>query len=111
MKQSHKKENLLYVTFLATIAAIGGFLFGYDTAVISGTIGSVAAQFNLNDVSTGWYVGCALAGSILGVIIEENLVTGLAERAFCYFPLCFLPVLELAVCFQRVFQGWCFIAS
>jgi sugar porter (SP) family MFS transporter len=68
-----KKENLLYVIFLAAVAALGGFLFGYDTAVISGTIGSVAAQFHLNDVSTGWYVGCALVGSIGGVAIAGKM--------------------------------------
>lgn len=67
------KENLLYVIFLAAVAALGGFLFGYDTAVISGTIGSVATQFNLDDVSTGWYVGCALVGSILGVAFAGKL--------------------------------------
>ncbi len=67
------KENLLYVIFLAAVAALGGFLFGYDTAVISGTIGSVAAQFSLNDISTGWYVGCALVGSILGVAVAGKL--------------------------------------
>lgn len=67
------KENLLYVIFLAAVAALGGFLFGYDTAVISGTIGSVAAQFSLNDISTGWYVGCALVGSIIGVAVAGKL--------------------------------------
>lgn len=67
------KENLLYVIFLAAVAALGGFLFGYDTAVISGTIGSVAAQFSLNDISTGWYVGCALVGSIIGVAMAGKL--------------------------------------
>lgn len=69
----HKEENILYVIFLATVAALGGFLFGYDTAVISGTIGSVSAQFGLNDVSTGWYVGCALVGSIIGVAVAGKL--------------------------------------
>ncbi len=33
------------VNFLAVIAALGGFLFGYDTAIISGTIGFVKTQF------------------------------------------------------------------
>lgn len=69
----NRKENLIYVIFLATVAALGGFLFGYDTAVISGTIGSVATQFHLDDVSTGWYVGCALVGSILGVVVAGKL--------------------------------------
>jgi len=64
---------MLYVIFLAAVAALGGFLFGYDTAVISGTIGSVSAQFGLNDVNTGWYVGCALVGSIIGVAMAGKL--------------------------------------
>ncbi len=61
------KENIGYVAFLSEVAALGGFLFGYDTAVISGTISKVAAQFSLTEIQTGWYVGCALVGSILGV--------------------------------------------
>ena len=73
MAIQHKNENMLYVIFLAAVAALGGFLFGYDTAVISGTIGSVSVQFGLNDVNTGWYVGCALVGSIIGVAMAGKL--------------------------------------
>ncbi|MEI7525649.1 MAG: sugar porter family MFS transporter [Mariniphaga sp.] len=73
MAIQNKNENMLYVIFLAAVAALGGFLFGYDTAVISGTIGSVSAQFGLNDVNTGWYVGCALVGSIIGVAMAGKL--------------------------------------
>ena len=73
MAIQNKSENMLYVIFLAAVAALGGFLFGYDTAVISGTIGSVATQFGLNDVNTGWSVGCALVGSIFGVAIAGKL--------------------------------------
>ena len=61
------KENLGYVVFLSVVAAIGGILFGYDTAVISGTTSKVAEQFNLNSLQLGWYVGSALIGSIIGV--------------------------------------------
>ena len=59
--------NTKYIGFLALIAALGGFLFGYDTAVISGTISKVAVQFDLDPLDQGWYVGCALIGSIIGV--------------------------------------------
>jgi len=68
-----KKQNLRYVIFLSVVAAIGGFLFGYDTAVISGTIKQVSEQFALNSMQTGWFVGCALAGSIFGVSIGGML--------------------------------------
>lgn len=85
MMTQNNKENLLYVIFLATVAALGGFLFGYDTAVISGTIGSVATQFSLNDVSTGWYVGCALVGSILGVAVAGKLSDQFGRKGVLLF--------------------------
>ena len=63
-----KQYNFSYLIFLSVVAALGGFLFGYDTAVISGTTNMVASQFGLDDISLGWYVGCALVGSIAGVL-------------------------------------------
>lgn len=62
-----KTINLGYVVFLSVVAAVGGFLFGYDTAVISGTISQVTRLFGLDQMQQGWYVGCALIGSIAGV--------------------------------------------
>lgn len=67
------RTNTGYVVFLSIVAAIGGILFGYDTAVISGTISSVEAQFSLNAMQVGWFVGCALVGSILGVAVAGIL--------------------------------------
>ena len=62
-----------YVIFMAIVAAIGGILFGYDTAVISGTTEIVKNQFCLTDMMVGWYVGCALIGSIAGVLVAGTL--------------------------------------
>jgi len=69
--------NTGYVTRLAIIASLGGFLFGYDTAVISGTIGFVTDQFVLDEILEGWYVSSALIGTILGVA-----VAGIASDRF-----------------------------
>ena len=52
--------NFGYLIFLSVVAALGGFLFGYDTAVISGTIAQVTQLFQLDTLQQGWYVGCAL---------------------------------------------------
>ncbi|WP_300698273.1 sugar porter family MFS transporter [uncultured Bacteroides sp.] len=65
--------NLGYLVFLSVVAALGGFLFGYDTAVISGTIAQVTKQFQLDALQQGWYVGCALIGSIIGVLFAGIL--------------------------------------
>lgn len=65
--------NISYLVFLSFVAALGGFLFGYDTAVISGTIAQVTALFHLDALQQGWYVGCALIGSIVGVLFAGVL--------------------------------------
>lgn len=73
-------SNIGYVIFLSIVAALGGILFGYDTAVISGTTTDVASQFGLNDISKGWYVGCALVGSIIGVAVAGMLSDFLGRK-------------------------------
>ena len=64
-----ESNQIVYVVWLSIVASLGGFLFGYDTAVISGTVDQVSLQFHLDDITKGWYVGCALVGSIIGVAI------------------------------------------
>jgi MFS transporter, SP family, arabinose:H+ symporter len=68
-----KNENKTYLSILAIIAALGGFLFGFDTAVISGTIGFVKDKFLLDALAEGWFVSIALLGCIFGVMIAGIL--------------------------------------
>ena len=72
--------NFSYLIFLSVVAAIGGFLFGYDTAVISGTTSQVTQIFGLDTLQQGWYVGCALIGSILGVLSSGVLSDRLGRK-------------------------------
>ena len=66
--------------FIAIVAALGGILFGYDTAVISGTTEVVKSQFGLSTGGEGWYVGCALIGSIIGVLIAGMMSDFLGRK-------------------------------
>jgi SP family arabinose:H+ symporter-like MFS transporter len=59
--------------FICTTVAIGGLLFGFDTAVISGAIQPLKAQFSLDTVMEGWLVSSGLAGCIIGVLITGLL--------------------------------------
>ena len=61
-----KQKN--YIFLISTIAALGGLLFGFDTAVISGTTPFIKPYFNLDDIWLGWTVSSLLAGCIIGVI-------------------------------------------
>lgn len=77
---ANTKKTSGYVIFMAIVAAIGGILFGYDTAVISGTTELVKGQFHLTDLREGWYVGCALVGSICGVLVAGSLSDYLGRK-------------------------------
>lgn len=59
------KKKLLAYTF---VAAIGGFLFGFDTAVINGALPFFTEFFSLNKTGQGWAVSSALIGCILGAL-------------------------------------------
>lgn len=66
-------NNLFYLIGITTIAALGGLLFGFDMAVISGAIPLVKEQFALSSVAEGWFVSSALAGCIIGVACSGEL--------------------------------------
>ena len=77
---NQKSYSLGYIVFLSVVAALGGILFGYDTAVISGTTDIVSGQFGLDELATGWYVGCALIGSIIGVLVAGMMSDFLGRK-------------------------------
>ena len=89
------------VLFLAFVAALGGILFGYDTAVISGTISAVADRFGLDAMSKGWYVGCALVGSIGGVAVAGWLSDRFGRKPTMLFSSVLFSVSAIgcALCF------------
>lgn len=55
------------INYICFAVALGGLLFGFDTAVISGAISFVKTQFSLDTVAEGWMVSSGLLGSIIGV--------------------------------------------
>ncbi|MDC8102194.1 sugar porter family MFS transporter [Chryseobacterium rhizosphaerae] len=64
-------SNIIYKATL--VASVGGLLFGYDTAVISGAIGFMKIYYQLSDVMTGWVASCALLGCIVGAMYSGKL--------------------------------------
>jgi SP family arabinose:H+ symporter-like MFS transporter len=73
MSKNNHTTNKRYLLFISISAALGGFLFGYDTAVISGTISLVKSKFALDAVLEGWFVSSALVGCLIGVIIAGEI--------------------------------------
>lgn len=98
------KVNFSYLIFLSVVAALGGFLFGYDAAVISGTISQVTARFSLDEIQVGWFVGCALIGSIIGVLMAGKLSDHWGRKVTMLVAAVFFSVSGIACAFVGSFE-------
>lgn len=65
--------NKGYVYKATFVAAVGGLLFGYDTAVVAGAIGFIKEKYNLQPDMVGWVASCALIGCIVGAMFAGKL--------------------------------------
>jgi len=78
------KKNNLYIVLITLVATLGGLLFGYDTAVISGAEGSLQTYFTdslgLSSLVHGITVSSALIGCIIGGIISGYVSSGIGRK-------------------------------
>ncbi len=77
MPQQQQKS---FISFITLIAALGGFLFGFDMAVVSGIIEPVKLQYGLSSSQEGLFVSCALLGCIAGVAFSGYLSDRIGRR-------------------------------
>nr|WP_120465351.1 sugar porter family MFS transporter [Paenibacillus aceti] len=63
-----ERVSMKFVTLVSIVAALGGVLFGFDTAVISGAIGFMQQHFDLNEFQVGWAVSSLIIGCIVGAM-------------------------------------------
>ena len=61
--------NKSYTLFISFIVALGGFLLGFDSAVISGAISGIRVYFEMSDWELGFSVGCVIFGAMAGNIV------------------------------------------
>jgi len=96
---AHSRAPLIIA---ASVATLGGFLFGYDNIVISGAIGFLSQLFHLDAAGVGWAAGCALIGCIAGCIVAGSVADYLGKKKG--LALC-------AVCFALSSIGMMFAAD
>jgi len=68
-----KALNLRYVAFLGCTAALGGLLFGFDVAIITGAGPFLTRQFALSDIKLGWAFSSLLFGCVIGSTLAGRL--------------------------------------
>ncbi|MCC8407919.1 sugar porter family MFS transporter [Mucilaginibacter sp. UR6-1] len=67
------KGKTISLATITVVASLGGFLFGFDMAVISGVLPLIQKQFSLDAAQEGWFVSSALVGCIIGVAMSGEL--------------------------------------
>lgn len=70
---NNAKGSFFYVIFISAIAALGGFLFGFDSGVINGTVTALGVAFNADDIGIGFNVASVLLGCAVGALVAGPL--------------------------------------
>ena len=73
-------QSMLYTVFLSSVAAIGGFLFGYDSAVINGAVAALQGAFHSSATASGFSVASMLLGCAVGAFFAGNLADRLGRK-------------------------------
>ena len=71
-------ENTRFIILISLVATIGGFLFGYDSGVINGTVDGITVAFNSDAAVTGFNVASMLLGCAIGASRHETTERALA---------------------------------
>ena len=95
---SGRQRSAWYLARICLVASLGGLLFGFDTAVISGTVERVKAQYGLSDLLEGWFTSSALVGCILGAAVVGVLGDRFGRKPNLLVSAVFLFVSALYSC-------------
>jgi sugar porter (SP) family MFS transporter len=77
--------NTPFIILISAIAAIGGFLFGYDSGVINGTVDGLKEAFHSDSLLTGFNVASTLLGCAVGAFLAGNLADKFGRRPILIF--------------------------
>lgn len=69
------------VVLLSCVAALGGFLFGYDSGVINGAVGALQVAFGASDIASGFNVASMLLGCAAGAFLAGRIADKFGRRA------------------------------
>tara|TARA_R110001632_G_scaffold191589_1_gene312390 strand:+ start:26691 stop:28091 length:1401 start_codon:yes stop_codon:yes gene_type:complete len=77
---SQNNENTLMIILVSCVATIGGFLFGFDSGVINGTVDGLQSAFNSDNAGTGFNVSSMLLGCAVGAFSAGRLADRFGRR-------------------------------
>lgn len=99
------RKNSIYILVISFISTIGGFLFGYDTAVISGCNSFLQTHFELSPAMLGWVVSSALLGTIAGCVVSGIITDRIGRKRTLLLAALLLTVSAVGCMFVPQFLG------
>ncbi len=76
-----RSESVRFVSLIVSVATLGGFLFGFDSGVINGTVDGLQEAFNSSTIGTGFNVASMLLGCAVGAFVAGRLSDVIGRRA------------------------------
>lgn len=89
--------NKWYAYKATFVAAVGGLLFGYDTAVVAGAIGFIQKRYDLSAAMMGWVASCALIGCIAGAMFAGKLSDRIGRKKVLILSAILFAVSSLGI--------------
>jgi sugar porter (SP) family MFS transporter len=86
------KKSSLYLYFICLIATMGGLMFGFDIAIISGAVPFIQPYFGWNELQLGWGVSSLLVGAIIGAFGSGILSDIFGRKKVLIFVALFFAV-------------------
>lgn len=102
-------HNQFYVVRTALIVALGGFLMGFDTSVISGVVRFIELEFNLSTLQLGWAVSSLTLTATLGMMVAGPLSDRFGRRSILFAAAILYAVSAVASALAPTF-AWLVIA-
>jgi SP family arabinose:H+ symporter-like MFS transporter len=93
--------NKSFILRVSIVAAIGGLLFGYDTAVIAGVVGYLQTRFHLSSIMVGWAASSAIWGCVIGAMLAGYLSDRMGRKKVLIITAVLFFISSIAAAFAQ----------
>lgn len=92
-----------FIVLITSVAALGGLLFGFDIAIITGAVPFIKGYFNLNELELGWAVSSLLVGCVFGAAAAGRLADVYGRKIILFYVAILFAITSLTTGLSTTF--------